>query len=540
MNVTFKFFSKQLHLRKILYENKDIDKGINENRNFVNEGLGDLSPNLTENVDKLVHILGNSTDIVIREFEIRHETELKAVLIYISGLVETSVVNENIIAPLMGNLNSHCPSEISIKNTVSYLKSTMLTVGVISEENSIDPIVSSILSGYTALILNGSSEALLIDTVGSVQRDISLPTSESSVRGPQEAFIENLSSNLVLLRKKIRNQNFTIETMILGKQSKTKVSIVYLKDIVNPKLVEEIRYRLGKISMDAILESGYIEQFIEDAPFSPFSTIGNSEKPDVVAAKILEGRAAILVDGTPYVLTVPKLMIESFQNAEDYYSRPYYASFIRMLRWTSFIISTLSPAIYVVLITFHQELLPTPLLITMAASREGTPLPTVAEVLLMSVVYEILREAGVRLPRPVGSAISIVGALVIGQAAVEAGFITAPMVIVTAITAITTFVVTPLTDAAVLLRFFFIIVASILGAFGIMGGLLIVLVHLCSLRSFGTPYFAPIAPLNFQGLKDTFIRMPLWTLFTRPEMITWDETKRQKAGFKPEPPPEER
>ncbi|KRE34627.1 spore germination protein [Paenibacillus sp. Soil522] len=532
----FNFFLKQLLLRKTLHENKGLEENTHGNGNMPNDDSGDLFAGLEENVNQLVNMLGNSTDIVVRELVIGHETELKAVLVYISGLVDSKIVNENIILPLMGNPNLQ---EISKYKTVSFLKSTILTVGIVREEKSMHRIVSSILSGYTVLLLDGSREVLLIDTVGSVQRDISLPTSESSVRGPQEAFIENLASNLVLLRKKIQNQNFTVETMVLGKQSRTKVSVVYLKNIVNPDLLDEVRYRLGKISVDAILGSGYIEQYIEDAPFSPFSTIGNTEKPDVVAAKILEGRAAIIVDGTPFVLTVPRLMIENFQTAEDYYSRPYYASFIRLLRLAAFFISILSPAVYVALTTFHQELIPTPLLITMAASREGKPLPAVVEVLIMGVVYEILREAGVRLPRPVGSAISIVGALVVGQAAVEAGLITAPMVIVTAVTAIATFVVTPLTDAAVLLRFFLIFTASILGGFGIVGGLLVVLVHLCSLRSFGTPYFSPFAPLNFNGLKDSIIRMPLWTMLTRPTMITWDETNRQKAGFKPEPPDEE-
>lgn len=530
----FNFLLKQLRLRKTLYENKGLEENTYGNGNMPNDDSADLFAGLEKNVNELVNMLGNSTDIVVRELVIGHETELRATIVYISGLADRTVINENIIVPLMDNSNLR-----EIDKSVNRLKSEILTVGSVVVAKSIHRIVSGILSGHTVLFIDGSREALLIDTTGSVHRDISSPTSEPSVRGSQEAFIEDLASNLVLLRKKIQNQNFTVETMVLGKQTRTKVSVVYLKNIVNPDLLDEVRYRLGKISVDAILESGYIEQFIEDAPFSPFSTIGNTEKPDVVAAKILEGRAAIIVDGTPFVLTIPKLMIENFQSAEDYYSRPYYASFIRMLRLAAFFISISSPAVYVALTTFHQELIPTPLLITMAASREGKPLPAVVEVLVMGVVYEILREAGVRLPRPVGSAISIVGALVVGQAAVEAGLITAPMVIVTAVTAIATFVVNPLTDAAVLLRFFLIFTSSILGGFGIVGGLLVVIVHLCSLRSFGTPYFSPFAPVDFKGLKDSIIRMPLWTLLTRPASITWDETNRQKAGFKPEPPEKE-
>ena len=235
--------------------------------------------------------------------------------------------------------------------------------------------------------------------------------------------------------------------MKIGRRTKTDVCILYLKDVANPRLIEEIRRRLNRIDIDSIMESGYIEQFIEDAPYSIFYTIANSEKPDVVAAKLLEGRAAILVDGTPFVLTVPMVLIESFQSAEDCYSRPYFASLIRMMRFLAFGIGTLAPAVYVALTTFHQELIPTPLLFTLASSREGIPFPAVLEALVMLVAFEILREAGVRLPRPVGSAISIVGALVIGEAAVSAGLIGAPMVIVVSLTAVSSFVVPAQTDS---------------------------------------------------------------------------------------------
>ena len=228
--------------------------------------------------------------------------------------------------------------------------------------------------------------------------------------------------------------------MTIGRKTKTAVCLVYLKGVANPQVVEEAKRRLERIDTDGILESGYIEQFIEDAPLSIFSTIGNSEKPDTVAAKILEGRIAVLVDGTPFVLTFPMLFIEGFQSSEDYYSRPYYASLVRVIRFIAFMVSVLGPGIYVAVTTFHQELIPTPLLFTIAAAVEGTPFPTMIEVLVMGVIFEILREAGIRLPRPVGQAISIVGALVVGESAVSAGLIGEPVVIVIALTAVSSFV----------------------------------------------------------------------------------------------------
>jgi spore germination protein KA len=308
--------------------------------------------------------------------------------------------------------------------------------------------------------------------------------------------------------------------------------------LANPKLIEEIRRRLKRINTDAILESGYIEQFIEDAPFSIFSTVANSEKPDKVAAKLLEGRAAIMVDGTPMVLTVPMVFIESFQSAEDYYSRPFYASLIRLLRITAYLINILSLALYVALSTFHQELIPTALLLTMLSAREGVPFPAAIEAGIMIIAFEILREAGVRLPRPVGQAVSIVGALVLGESAVSAGLVGAPMVIVVAITAMSSFVVPAQTDSGAIIRIVLLILGSVMGGYGIAMGLFAIFIHLASLRSFGTPYFSPLAPFSSSDMKDAFVRAPIWAMFKRPRDIAWHDPERQKFRLKPNPPQE--
>jgi len=256
------------------------------------------------------------------------------------------------------------------------------------------------------------------------------PDTEAVVRGPREGFTENLKTNTALLRRKIKNPNLRFELIKLGNQTNTNVCITYIKGICNEKFVTEARKRLKHIKTDSILESGYIEAFIEDAPYSPFATVANSEKPDVTAAKILEGRLAVLVDGTPIALTVPYLFMEGFQSSEDYYSRPYYVTLVRWIRFLAFFITVYLPSLYVAATTFHQELIPTPLLVTMIAAKEGTPFPAFVEALLMGLIFEILREAGVRMPRPIGQAVSIVGALVIGEASVSAGLIGAPMVII--------------------------------------------------------------------------------------------------------------
>ncbi len=340
-----------------------------------------------------------------------------------------------------------------------------------------------------------------------------------------------------MLRRRIKSPDFVLESMTLGDRTRTENCIAYLDGVADPGLIEEIRKRLNRIHTGSILESGYIEQFIEDAPYSIFSTVGNSEKPDKVAAKLLEGRAAILVDGSPFVLTVPMLFVESFQASEDYYSRFYIASLVRLTRYTAFFLSILAPALYVALTTFHQELIPTPLLLTMAAAREGIPFPAVLEAGIMIVAFEILREAGLRLPRPVGQAISIVGALVIGESAVSAGLIGAPMVIVVSITAVSSFVVPPQADAGAVMRYVLLGLAGAMGGFGIAIGLFTIFIHLASLRSFGTPYLSPLAPFEAQGMKDALIRAPLWTMHKRPKDIGGQNPVRQGNTLKPNPPP---
>lgn len=529
----FGFIFKKLRFWQI--QNQNLDK----EDNLKKKTQSNFSHDLKKNLNTLRDILGSSNDVIIREFAFGHKRQINGALIFIDGLTDKNVINESIIKPLMYDSRLICMEESLEVDNINIIRATMLSVGNVEQVASMNEVIDRCLYGDTIFLIDGSKEALVISTRGWETRGVEEPKTESVVRGPREGFSETLRTNTTLLRRKIKNPDFTLETMKIGKRTRTNVCIAYLKGVVNPRLIEEIRRRLKRINTDAILESGYIEQFIEDAPFSIFPTVANSEKPDVVAAKILEGRAAILVDGTPFVLTVPMVFIENFQSGEDYYSRPYFASLIRMMRFLAFIISILAPASYVALTTFHQELIPTSLLLTMAAAHEGVPFPAVLEAGIMIITFEILREAGVRLPRPVGQAISIVGALVIGESAVSAGLIGAPMVIVVAITAVSSFVVPAQTDTGVILRFILLILAGAMGGFGIAVGLLGIFVHLASLRSFGTPYLSPLAPLSARDLKDVFIRVPIWAMFTRPRAIAWHDPQRQEFRLKPGPPAEQ-
>jgi spore germination protein KA len=316
--------------------------------------------------------------------------------------------------------------------------------------------------------------------------------------------------------------------MTIGEQTSTIVAICYIKGIANEQIIQTVRNRLNGIDTDAILESGYIESFIEDAPITLFPTIGNSEKPDTVCSKLLEGRIAILCDGTPFVLTVPYLFIETIHTAEDYYVRSLVATFSRIIRIIALLISINLPAIYLTLICFHQEVIPFKLLITMASSREGVPYSAFTEALFMLFTFEILKEAGIRMPRPAGSTVSIVGALVLGQSAVQAGLVSTPMVIVTAITAISGSTSTPLMGAIPIIRVIALVLASSIGLLGILLANISLLIHLCTITSFDVPYLSPFTPVSVTDLKDAVFRVPMWAMFTRPRDLTWGRTDKVK------------
>lgn len=506
-------------------------QGNNSVHNNQHADQDSLSLTLEKNLQKIKNIFDESSDLVIREFKIGTHESINAFIVMLNGLIDEKAVNADLISPLM-----FLSRDINKDNALVVIKESALSVAIVREGKSLDEIVDAILSGDTALFINESDIALIVSLRGGKARNVDEPETEAVVRGPREGFVESLGTNISLLRRKMKNPALKFFPVKIGRQTKTDVCVAYLKGIANEKIVEEVKNRLSRIDTDSILESGYIEAFIEDAPLSFFPTVGTSEKPDIVSAKLLEGRIAILVDGTPFVLTVPYLFIEAFQSAEDYYTRPFFATFIRWLRWVAFFLATTLPGLYVAITTYHQEFLPPALLVSIAAAHEGTPFPAVVEALLMNVIYEILREAGVRLPRPVGQAVSIVGALVIGEAAVSAGLVGAPMVVVIALTAISAFVVPSLTDISTLSRFILIILAGFSGLYGIMLGFIVFLTHQISLRSLGAPYMSPLAPSTLSDLKDVVIRAPLWAMRTRPRVLGGKDPNRQKPNLMPTPP----
>ncbi|QCJ45108.1 spore germination protein [Bacillus sp. S3] len=505
------------------------------------EGNEYLERSLTDNIQKIKELFGNSDDIILREIRIGQGDKIRVCIIFTDGLVDSQSTQNFIMETLMIDFRTADVEKErrTGENLLPYLKESVLTVGDIQDIGDLTNLLDSLLNGKVILLFDGYTEGFAIEMKGGKERSVEEPTTETTIRGPREGFTENIRVNTALLRRKIRDHNLWIESRKIGKVSKTNLSIMYIKGIANEKIVKEVRKRLDRIKIDSVLESGYIEELIQDGIWTPFPTMYHSERPDAIAADLFEGRVAILVDGTPFVITVPVMFSQFLQSPEDYYNRADITTLLRILRYVGFIIALLAPSFYIAITTFHQEMLPTLLLITLAAQREGVPFPAFIEALAMEVSFEILREAGLRMPKAIGQAVSIVGTLVIGSAAVDAGFVSAAMVIVVAITAIASFIVSnyELSIAIRMLRFPFMAIAASFGLFGIIVGLIALVLHMCSLRSFGVPYMAPFGPFIKEDQKDAIFRFPRWAMGTRPRLISQTNITREDT---PAPKPEQK
>ncbi|MBS4174319.1 spore germination protein [Bacillus sp. FJAT-49736] len=487
---------------------------------------GEIASIFSENLQFFQNIYKDCFDVVFHCFETLEKKQ--AALIYIQGLSNTQELNENVIKTLM-----------SIP-TLSEETYPIIPVSQIIKKKTYSECIESISSGLPILIIDGAPSALSLGLAKQENRSIEEPVGESVIRGPREGFNEVIAINTSLLRRKIRSPQLKMIQMKIGKYSQTTVVLTYIEGLATAPLIEEVKQRLDKIDIDGVLESSYIEEMIEDTPLSPFPQLLATERPDTVVANLLEGRIAILVDGTPFSLIAPVTLFSFLQSSEDYYERYIISTLIRWIRYPFFLVSLLLPSIYIALTTFHQEMIPTDLLISMASAREFVPFPTFFEALLMEVTFEALREAGVRLPKQIGSAVSIVGALVIGQAAVQAGIVSPAMVIVVSITGIASFMIPRyyLGFSIRLLRFPMMILAGTLGILGIILGLCGILIHLCKLRSFGVPYLSTLAPAHADEYKDTLVRAPFWKFNTRPRLTGKYNKFRQSRNQKPKPPKE--
>ncbi|WP_354481370.1 spore germination protein [Paenibacillus sp. PvP094] len=477
---------------------------------------------------------GQNADVHIREFFI-YGTDTPAAVMYVDGLVDQNMVDEHLITPLMlrgvpelkQDAFLHPDNAHLLKG---YLKNHLLPVSQVEETESLQELALAVLSGKNALIMEGMPGALLIGSAKGKTRSVEEPLSEALLRGPRIGFTESLSDNTGVLRRYGSNQSLFIQKYEVGTRIKKDLVIAYIEDIANADIVAEVKKRIEKLDVDAMLESGYIEQLIEDDQLSPFQQVQNTERPDRVISALLEGRVAILLDGTPFALIVPTTFSMLLQSPEDYYERWIPGTFLRMLRFLAAMIALLAPALYISFISFHPGLIPTKLALTIIETRKGVPFPSIIEALIMETAIEILREAGIRLPKPIGPAMGIVGGLIIGDAAVQAGIVSPFLVIVVAVTAISSFSI-PTYSAGItlrILRFIGMFSAAILGLYGVVLFILLLCSHLARLQSFGVPYVSPSVPYRLSDWKDFLIRAPLSMMRKRPYMMKPEDQDRKK------------
>ncbi|WP_407407850.1 spore germination protein [Peribacillus sp.] len=476
-----------------------------------------LFKDLPKNLSYLQATYSNCYDVVFRTFCIGGHTD--AALLYMEGLSDTKQIENNVMNTLMEESLSFSDIHEAVKERLQVLDT--------KEIRTFADCITYLSTGYSILLVQKMDYALALGLVKVDKRPIEDPEAESVVRGPREGFIESIQTNTSLIRRKISSPTLKMEKVKVGSYTKTEVVIAYIEGKADKQVLETLKTRINEIELDGVLETGYIEGSIKDNPYSPFPQLLTTERPDVVAANLLEGRIVILVDGTPFVLIAPVSFYSFIQSPEDYYFGFLIGSSVRLLRYLFIFFSVTLPSLYVAILTFHQEMIPTTLLITIASSREAIPFPAFVEAILMEVTFEALREAGLRLPKQIGAAVSIVGGLVIGQAAVQAGIVSAPMVIVVSLTGIASFLVPRYSQgiALRLLRFPIILLAGTLGLFGLMLGVITIVIHLCKLTSIGVPYLPPLKNGSWQ---DALFRAPWQSLQKRRRFFNEDNHPNQK------------
>lgn len=483
---------------------------------------------------EVIDIFGNSVDFRAVEGLIAKK---QTFFYYLETMVDSKTLTEATGRLLSASVDRDPPLHTE-EDFIALIKESFGGAGI-QFLDSREKIHWAILNGSIVIGAKAFAKVIAVNLMTNEKRAVTEPSTQTVVRGPKDGFIESITTNVSLIRRRIRNPNLQFEEFIIGKDTGTSVYIGFIRGIANQAIIDEVRNRLKNIHVSAVFESGNIEELIADKTFTFFPLALNAERPDTVAANLIEGKIVILIDGTPFCLLVPAVFVNFFEISEDYYQPFFLGSFLRFVRYLSFMIALLTPSIYVGVLTFHQELLPTNFLLSIIAQREGVPFPAFVEVMLMEVTFEILREAGVRMPKAVGQMVSIVGALVIGQAAAEAGIISNVMIIVVSITAIANFVSPTYSFAAAsrLLRFIFIVSASILGLYGVLLALIFMVAHLSSLRSFGVPYLSPIAPFIVEDQGDVFIRAPFWAMKKRPKYLRAENETKVYSDASPSPPP---
>lgn len=458
-------------------------------------------------------------DVIFFDFQ---SENVKGFLIYVDSIIDRENLGELVLKPL--NVLEGKIDENIVRQTIKNAN--------VSLSEDFNETVEKILNGNVCLFIENCKKAILVDLRKYEVRAVAEPPTSCVIKGPREGFNESIKTNLSLIRRRVKNPDLTVQYFTLGRQSKTNVAIAYLENIASDEIVEEVKKRLNKIDIDNIPDSSYVAKLICDNKNSLFHQTGSTEKPDVLCAKMMEGRIAVIVDGSPIVITVPYLFIEDFQNSEDYFKSDFKANMERMLRIIALIVAVYLPCIYVASQLYHLEFIPLKFLITVVNSVKGIPLSPGYEMFFTLLIFEILNQASVRMPKYVGMALSVVGALVLGETAVNAGIVSSPTILIMALSGICLYSVPELVDSLAVLRFGLLVVAGTFGGFGIITASSFILIYLASLESFTVPFLSPYAPFLPQDLKDGIIMDRIDKMEDRPLSLKPKNKTRIKVNEK--------
>lgn len=494
---------------------------MKKDSNIIESNIEDIkiSPYIDLNIENLKQAFKDCADIVYKDFVIGEKLDTKLTLVYIDGLIDKNLISENVTKSLMQQARLLKPQNVKT-NLYETIKRGNISATELKDVEHLEQAITSILEGDTILLVDGYEKILVIGSRGWDMRGLQEPQSEALVRGPRDGFNETIKTGITLVRRRVRDTELKVKMMKIGRRSKTDIALLYIDDIVDKRIVQEVEQRLARIDTDIILESAYIEEFIEDNNYSIFPQIKNTERPDVVASSLYEGRVAILVDNTPFALILPIDINTMFLSAEDYYERWVSTFIVRPVRYIAALTATLAPALYIAVTSFHPGILPTKLALHMAASRSIVPFPAFLEAFLMILTVEFLRESGTRMSGPIGTTVGVVGGLVIGQSAVEAGLVAPLMVIITALTTVSIFMIPDYSFSVTLriINFSMMFLASILGLYGIILGSIAIMIHMCTITCIGVPYLSPFGIMGKQtrDLEDSIIRVPRGKMKKRP------------------------
>lgn len=509
-------------------DNMRIKKPVSIMENTVYDDTAKCNNSQDINSKNIKDALGLSKDVVFRQIYINGDKNLPATFVFIDGLTDTKIINDDVLKPLLQEYKLKQAG--NSQDVIDLIEHGTIYASTVKVIDNINEVIDNVLDGFSALIFDTAKKAVVFETKGFEKRSITEPSNENVLRGPRDSFVETLRINTATIRRKIKSPNLIIEESTVGEQTQTKVAIVYMKNIINEKIVKQLHEKIDNIKVDNLLEINFLAEFLTDNKYTPYPQLDYTERPDRFCKDIIEGRAGIIIDGIPISLIIPSTFDKGLISPDDYTHSTFINTFKRLMRYALLLITLLLSPFYIAITSFNQEMLPSKFEASISAAREGVPFPSYIEVLMMILAFEVLQEAGLRLPKAIGQTVSIIGTLVVGQAAVTARIVSAPVIIVVAVTGIASFTIPSqdLSDATRLCKILLIILSSIIGLFGIAMGFLLILYHLCTLESFGVPYLSPFVANEGDDMMDTLLRLPVSWLKYRPKYLKTMNSKRQK------------